>query len=142
MQLQYTAQSSLRNISDKMQVNDTERPQRIQKTESVNMKRKRNDAAEYTLSEQTAHGNPTTARDGQKAVISAYKSFRSDISAELGTCLSPPTRHTRVGNLEALFGRSHSFDDSTIQSIMSYERVPKATIIHDRYVWPTSKIHY
>ena len=115
-----------------MQVSDSEGPQSIAMKESVAMKRKRNDGEERILPKQTAHGNPRTAGDGEeRAVISPVKTFRND-SVQWGTTTSPPTKHTQISRFETLFCRSHSNDDSTIQSMMSEERRPNATIINDR----------
>ena len=115
-----------------MQVSDSEGPQSVAIIESVAMKRKRNDGEERVLSKQTAHGNPRTAGDvEERVVISPVKTFRND-SVQWGTNTPPTTKHTRISRFETLFCRSHSFDDSTIQSMMSEGRQPKATIINDR----------
>ena len=113
-----------------MQVNDSERTQRIAMTQNAATKRK-NDCDEQILSKQTAHGCSRTREDTEKrAVNSPVTTSPSDLVQHV-TKTSPPTKHTRLCKFESLFSRSHSIDDSSIQN-MSTRKMPKATIINDR----------
>ena len=115
-----------------MQVSDSGGPQNVAITESAAKKRKERDGEENIMSKQTAHGNSRIAGDGEERVaISPVKTCKNNL-VQCGTLTSPPTKHTRVSKFETLLWRSHSIDDSTIKSMMSQEKIPKATIINDR----------
>ena len=114
-----------------MQASDSERTQSIAMTQTTVLKRK-NDCEEHILSKQTAHGHSRISEDEEKrAVITTVKTFERDLVQRGTSTTSPPTNNTRICKFESLFCRSHSIDDSIIQTI-STRKMPKAKIFNDR----------
>ena len=116
--------------SEKMQGGDNEQTQNAT-TQNVAMKRKHN-SKELILSNQTAHGHARLEEDGeQKAVYSSVKTSTDVVQHQFET--SSLTRYRKISEFESLLCRSHSVDESAIQT-MSLGKNPKATIINDRYL--------
>ena len=114
-----------------MQASDSEQPQSVAMTQSTAMKRKKV-CDKDTLSKQRGYSHVTTSEDEEtRANISPVKTFKRDLAQKGAASTSPPTNNIRICKFESLFCRSHSIDDSTIQT-MSTGRMPKATIINDR----------
>ena len=114
-----------------MQSSDSERTQSIAMTHNTAIKRK-NDCDEHILSKQAAHGHPRISEEEETGEgISPVKTLKCDLVQKGTSTTSPPTNNTRICKFEALLCRSHSIDDSIIQT-MSTEKMPKATIINDR----------
>ena len=113
-----------------MQSSDSERTQSIAMTQNTAIKRK-NDCEEHILSKQTAHGHSRISEEETGEGISPVKTLKRDSVQKKTATTSPPTNNTRLCKFEALLCRSHSIDDSIIQT-MSTEKMPKATIINDR----------
>ena len=112
-----------------MQGNDNEQT-RFAATLNTAMKRK-NNSKERNVSNQTAHVHTRLGEDGeQKAVNSSVKTSTDLVPHR--TENSPPAKSRRINNFESLLCRSHSVDESAIQT-MSTGKLPKSTIINDRY---------
>ena len=118
----------LRN-SVKMQDDNDNEQTRIAATQNFVIKRK-NNSNERSVSNQTAHGHTRLEEDGeQKAVYSSVKTTTDLVQHQVETLHS--SRYRRISEFESLLCRSHSVDESTIQT-MSSGKSPKSTIINDR----------
>ena len=118
----------LRNSVKMQDGNDNEQTQ-LANTQNVAIERK-NSTNERSLSNQTAHGHTRLKEDGElKAVYSSIKTSTDLVQQQVETTYPP--RYRRISEFESLLCRSHSVDESTIQT-MSSGKSPKSTIINDR----------